>query len=239
MRKKQGNDPISDPISDQEMAFARLVLSGTVTDRQAAEAAGLNPNTAAHTKAKPRVQAYLLECRAVMKEALAQQETEALRRKTASREQVLARLWEIANLNPETTRNSASAQIKALSLIVAIEGLIPDRRAPSTEKKTAFPPVTTDFYRSEWFLEKQKQDAKPQPDPDLLQQSKPVPAPPRAPSHPGSTQSPDTDPVQLFNNPTASSAATTRWVPDAFESEATAENQSPSKRTIFPFVWGR
>ncbi len=30
---------VSDPITDQEIAFARLVLSGGMTDRQAAEAA--------------------------------------------------------------------------------------------------------------------------------------------------------------------------------------------------------
>ena len=32
----------SDPITDQEIAFARLVLSGTMTDREAAQAVGLN-----------------------------------------------------------------------------------------------------------------------------------------------------------------------------------------------------
>jgi hypothetical protein len=44
-----------------------------------------------------------------------------------SREQVLARLWEIARLSPEITRNSITGQIKALAMIVSIEGLIPDR----------------------------------------------------------------------------------------------------------------
>jgi hypothetical protein len=52
---------VSDPITDQEMAFAHLVLSGTMTDRRAAEAVGLNPDTAAYTKSKPRVRAYMLE----------------------------------------------------------------------------------------------------------------------------------------------------------------------------------
>ena len=46
---------VSDLITDQEIAFAHLVLSGTMTDRRAAEAVGLNPDTAAYTKAKPRV----------------------------------------------------------------------------------------------------------------------------------------------------------------------------------------
>ena len=97
-----------------------------MTDRRAAEAVGLNPDTAAYTKAKPRVRAYMLEHRAAMHQQLLQQETDRLRRLNLGREQVLARLWEIANLSPEITRNSASAQIKALSMIVAIEGLIPD-----------------------------------------------------------------------------------------------------------------
>ena len=41
---------VSDLITDQEIAFARLVLSGTMTDRRAAEAVGLNPDTAAYTR---------------------------------------------------------------------------------------------------------------------------------------------------------------------------------------------
>ena len=67
---------VIDPITDQEMTFAHLVLSGTMTDRSAAEAAGLNPDTAAYTKAKPRVRAYMLEHRAAVQEKLVEQETE-------------------------------------------------------------------------------------------------------------------------------------------------------------------
>jgi hypothetical protein len=65
---------VSDPITDQEIAFAHLVLSGTMTDRRAAEAVGLNPDTAADTKAKPRVRAYMLEHRAAVHERLVEQE---------------------------------------------------------------------------------------------------------------------------------------------------------------------
>jgi hypothetical protein len=54
---------VSDPITDEEIAFARLVLSGTMTDRQAAEAVSLHPDSAAYTKSKPRVRAYMLERR--------------------------------------------------------------------------------------------------------------------------------------------------------------------------------
>ena len=51
---------VTDPITDQEMAFAHLVLSGTMNDRRAAEAVGLNLDTAAYTKSKPRVRAYMI-----------------------------------------------------------------------------------------------------------------------------------------------------------------------------------
>ena len=71
---------VTDLITDQEMAFARLVLSGTMTDRDAAQAAGLNPDTAAYTKSKPRVRAYMLEHRAAVQQQLVEQEAD---RKTA------------------------------------------------------------------------------------------------------------------------------------------------------------
>jgi hypothetical protein len=139
---------VSDLITDQEMAFARLVLSGTMTDQQAAEAAGLNPDTAAYTKSKPRVRADMLEHRAVMQQQIVEQETETLHRKNQRREQVLARLWEIAYMSSEMTRGSITGQVKAMSMIVAIEGLIPDRRAGSAEKKSAPPTTNAYIYRA-------------------------------------------------------------------------------------------
>ena len=97
---------VSDPITDQEIAFARLVLSGAMTDRHAAEAVGLNPDSAAYTKTKPRVRAYMLEHRAAVQQQLVQQEADGLRRLNLDRERVLDRLWEIANLSPTTTSSS-------------------------------------------------------------------------------------------------------------------------------------
>jgi hypothetical protein len=44
---------VTDPITDQEIAFARLILSEAMNDRRAAEAVGLNPETAAYTKVSP------------------------------------------------------------------------------------------------------------------------------------------------------------------------------------------
>src|SRR5271163_4314435 len=146
---------VSDPITDQEMTFARLVLSGEMTDRQAAETAGLNPDSAAYIKSKSQVRAYMLEHRAAVEQQLVQQEAdlsrlsrpaveravEGLRRLSLDREKVLNRLWEIANMSAEMTRGSITGQVKALSMIVAMENLIPGRNAVSSEKKSPTAPA--------------------------------------------------------------------------------------------------
>jgi hypothetical protein len=184
---------VIDLITDQEMAFARLILSGTMTDRQAAEAVGLNPDTAAYTKSKPRVRAYMLEHRALMQQQLVEQETETLRRKNQRREQVLARLWEIAYISSEMTRGSITGQVKAMSMIVAIEGLIPDRRAGSAEKKSA-PPPTNAYIHPAGTQPNLAHDQEDEEDGIGAPQAEPAPgsaadAPPDPGPHPGESAS--------------------------------------------------
>ncbi len=154
---------VSDPITDQEMAFALLIMSGTMNDRRAAEAVGLNPDTAAYTKAKPRVRAYMSEHRAAVRERLVDQEAEGLRKLNLSRDQILTRLWELANLSHEVTRGIIAGQIRALSMIVAIEGLIPDRRLSPSGTQPVAPPISADIYESEWLREQQNQAAGEEP----------------------------------------------------------------------------
>ena len=171
---------VSDPITDQEMAFARLVLSGTMTDRQAAEAVGLNPDSAAYTKSKPRVRAYMLEYRAAVQQQLVQQEANLSRRtveeqhrQSLDREKVLDRLWEIANLSPETTRGSVTGQVKALSMIVAMENFIPGRRAVDrlaiSSEKQSLPAPFPQTHTAAWLAQHQpkthgtKNDPQPSP----------------------------------------------------------------------------
>jgi hypothetical protein len=72
-----------------------------------------------------------------VQQQLVQQEADGLRRLNLDREQVLARLWEIANLSPDMTRGSITGQVKALTMIIAMENFIPDRHALSAEKKSA------------------------------------------------------------------------------------------------------
>ncbi len=170
---------VSDPITDQEIAFALLILSGAMTDRQAAEAVGLHPDSAAYTKVKPRVRAYMLEHCAPVQQQLLQQDAdlsrcamEEPRRPSPDREQVLARLWELAHLGPEMTRGSITGQVKAISMIVAIQNFIPDRRALSAEKKSAPALVNVEIYKSAWLREQQAATPATTNDPQ------PTPAPP-------------------------------------------------------------
>jgi hypothetical protein len=136
MPKKQ----VTDLITDQEIAFARLVLSGTMTDREAAQSAGLPPDSAAYTKSKPRVRAWMLQHRAEAEQRLAQQEAEEMHRVQLRREQILNRLWEIANFPPESTRGTINGQVRALNMIVAMESLIPSHPTRTT---TSYPAIPT------------------------------------------------------------------------------------------------
>ena len=83
---------------------------------------------------------------------------ENLRRQSVVRERVLNRLWEVADLSSDQTRGSMTAQVKCLAMIVAIEGLIPDRRAASAQKPVP-PAVSPQIYEAAW---PRKKDTGPQ-----------------------------------------------------------------------------
>jgi hypothetical protein len=195
---------VSDPITDQEIAFAHLILSGTMNERQAAEAAGLNPDTAAFTKAKPRVHAYMIEHRAAVNEKLINQEADGLRQLNLGRDQILDRLWELANLSHEVTRGNIAGQIKALSMIVAIEGLIPsgtknDRRLSPSGTQPAAPPVEAQIYTPEWRRKQQHQPAGEQPG-DPVAETPTSPAGPHVPK-PERTPEPAPKPANGMSSP--------------------------------------
>jgi hypothetical protein len=108
--------PVQTPITDQEMAFAHLILAGTMTDKQAAKVVGIDPSRAAYVKGKPKVQAYMEEHRASVRAGLVQHEIEALAKFNISREQILAKWWEFGNIDPAKGYNTSS-QSKALELL--------------------------------------------------------------------------------------------------------------------------
>ncbi|HET6220005.1 MAG TPA: hypothetical protein VFE27_23465, partial [Acidobacteriaceae bacterium] len=79
------------------------------------------------------------------------------------------------------TRGSITGQVKALSMIVAIEGLVPDRRAAAAQNKSVHPPVTAQIYTAEWLRKQQSaENVDPQPPPPPAQEE-PASEPPSAP----------------------------------------------------------
>jgi hypothetical protein len=231
---------VSDPITDQEMAFARLVLSGATTDHHAAEAVGLNPDSAAYTKAKPRVRAYMLEHRAAVQQQLVQQEAdlsrpavEGLHRLNLDREQVLARLWEIANLSPEMTRGSVTGQVKALSMIIAMQNFIPNRLSISSEKKSAPAPVNAQIYQAEWLRKQQATATDSQPTPAAPQEE--ASACPGVPwSEPGPAPGPVAEPPLPAP---ACRGSEVEWAPpDPAPSQPTFAHRVPLADGLPPYV---
>jgi hypothetical protein len=167
------------------------------------------------------------------------QEAQGLRNLNLGRDQILARLWELANLSPEATRGSMAGQIKALSMIVAIEGLIPDRRlAPAGTQSTA-PSVPPQIYVSEWRRrQKQAEGTEPgtavEAQPGAPQTPQPEPAPTPAKDAPSpNPANPFIHPEKLSRTPGA-----TDYTFDTVLHAAGAL-RLPSFRQKGPFARGR
>jgi len=150
------------------------------------------------------------------------QEADRPRNLNFGREQVLNRLWELATLSHEATRGSIAGQMKALALIAAIEGLIPDRRFSSSVTKPVASPVEPDIYKSAWLRKQQEQAAGEKPgDPMAAAETQPAapqPAPARrgAPS-PEPALSPDPQPAPAAT-PSPSDLESARNQPSFVES---------------------
>jgi hypothetical protein len=144
----------------------------------------------------------MIEHRAAVREKLVDQQAEGLRKLNLGRDQILARLWELATLSHEVTRGIIAGQIRALSMIVAIEGLIPDRRFSPTETQPTAPPVKPQFYKSQWRREQQHQTAGEEPA-DPVAVTKTPPAAPQVP-HPEPAPEPKVEPAAARANATSS-----------------------------------
>ncbi len=169
---------VKDLITDQEMAFAHLVLSGSMTDRQAAQAAGLNPESAAYIKAKPRVRVYMAEHRAALHEKLIAEESEGLRKLNVGRDKVLAHLWYLATLSPEVTRGNINGQLKATAMFASFGGLFPEASAAHPGQ----PSVKAEIYQSQWLREQKAKEASRQSNPAVAQQEEEPALPPAEPA---------------------------------------------------------
>jgi hypothetical protein len=164
----------------------------------------------------------MIEHRAAVRERLVDQEAdpsrlprlavgpavEGLRKLNIGRDQILARLWELANLSHEVTRGIIAGQIKALSMIVAIEGLIQsgtmnDRRFSPSGNQPAAPPINAQIYTSEWRREQQHQAAGEEPG-DAVAAAEAQPAAPQVPDlEPASNPAPNPAPKTATGAPPA------------------------------------
>jgi hypothetical protein len=138
------------------------------------------------------VHAHIREHQPDTQQEHVEQSTAEHRTFTVTRDQILTRLWEIAHISPEITRGSLVGQVKALSMIVAIEGLIPDRRAASPRNQPAPPPVTPDIYKSAWLRAQQtgENDGENVDPPQTASQGETATGPSSAPDGPPPTAEP-------------------------------------------------
>jgi hypothetical protein len=144
--------PVETPITDQEIAFAHLVLAGKLTDREAAEAVGMDPGRAAYVKAKPRVKTYMEEHRASVRVGLVQHEVDALAEFNIGREQILAKWWEFASIDPAKTGYNTTGQSKALDSLWKGLGFDGSKNPGQDELK----PEPPNIYHPPWLLERQR-----------------------------------------------------------------------------------
>jgi hypothetical protein len=167
--------PVETPITDQEMRFAHLILEGKLTDREAAEAVGISPGQAAYVKAKPRVKTYMEEHRASVRDGLVQHEVDALAEFNIGREQILAKWWEFASIDPAKTGYNTTGQSKALDSLWKALGFEGPKKSEAEEPE----PKTVNIYHPPWLLERQRgifreRDECPEPE---LSSSEPPTAP--------------------------------------------------------------
>ena len=114
------------------------------------------------------------------------------------------------------TRGSITGQVKALSMIVAMQNFIPERRAVSSEKKST-PAPTPQIYASAWRRPQQATTIDPQPtaaqQEDQAEDSPAAPEPKHAPTSVGEAP-PNPRPSQsTFANRFTPSEAPEPYVP--------------------------
>jgi hypothetical protein len=143
------------------------------------------------------------------------------------------------------TRGIIAGQIKALAMIVAIEGLIPDRRLSPSAPQPSPPPVKADIYTAEWLRKQQHQPVGETPrdpvaatktPPDAPHVPEPEPTPELAPELTNDTSSPNLDRNQpTLANPFINPEKLNR-VPDAtgYVFDAVLDKANSLRRSFSP-----
>ena len=131
----------------------------------------------------------MTEHRAAVRKKLVDEEANRQRNLNLGRDRILTRLWELAALSSEATRGSIAGQIKALSMISAIEGFIPsatknDRRLSPSATQPVATPRNAQIDDSGWRPKDQPAAAEQPADPPASAPAEPlaprVPQPPLA-----------------------------------------------------------
>src|ERR1700733_5301577 len=206
--------PVETPITDQETRFAHLILGGKLTDREAAEAVGISPGQAYYVKAKPRVKEYMDSHRASVRAGLVQHEVDALAEFNIGREQILAKWWEFASIDPAKTGYNTTSQSKALDSLWKALGFEGPKKSEAEEPE----PKTVNIYHPPWLLERQRgifSERDERPEPELSSTSEPSPKPgPAWIDRPAVvTQSSTASPSDYETNRAFEPAESTRQVP--------------------------
>jgi hypothetical protein len=139
-----------------------------------------------------------------------QEAVEEPRPHTIGTARVVARLWELATLSHQATRNSISGQIKALSMIVAIEGLVPDRRAAQKPAPTA---TGANIYKAPWLVKAEAKAAAEAAGFEVIERQDTSPS--AEPPEDGTAVNPTPSPAPVGGK---SAPAQPTWAPSKYES---------------------
>jgi hypothetical protein len=140
--------PVETPITDQEMAYAHLVMAGTMTDREAAKMVGIDPGRAAYVKAKPKVKEYMEQHRASVTAAIVQHESDVLVEFNIGREQIMAQYWHLSRLPATDTNGNITGQVRALDSLREMLGFVGPKPGANPDGEGDSKP---DVYQSEWM----------------------------------------------------------------------------------------
>jgi hypothetical protein len=185
--------PVKTPITDQEIAFAHLVLAGKLTDREAAEAVGISASQAAYVKGKPRVEEYMASHRASVRAAMVEHESAALVEFNIGREQIMAQYWTLARLPATDTNGNITGQVKALDSLREMLGLVGQQAGAGIPLEKA-----PDVYRAAWMREADGEAEEDDMGGELEIEVAPPPQKPETESRPAPAQAP-----QLVASPAA------------------------------------
>lgn len=125
--KSAATDEMADDVlfpTREEQACVHLCIEKS--KGEAARVLGWPLKTVMATLRQPHVKLYAIEYRSIYVKELARVRNLSLNKVVVTRESILARLMEIAQMDPALTRGSTDGQVKALRILSEIHGFMKD-----------------------------------------------------------------------------------------------------------------